>query len=115
MGILAVYLEKLDLDNKGVYKIGPSKIHGNGIFAKKNFEPGEYINICVSKIRDKYPQFDITNFGSHLNHSHIPNAELKVERPYYKTYAREKIKSGEEVTVDYSEYPEFAQPEPHWK
>jgi len=115
MGILTVYLEKLELDNKEVYKIGPSKIHGNGIIAKKNFKPGEYINICVSKIRNKYPQFDITKFGSHLNHSHTPNAEIKREPPYYNTYARNEIQPDEEVTVDYSESPEFAQPKPQWK
>jgi SET domain-containing protein len=102
MDILEIYLEKLDLDNKKVYKIGPSKIHGNGVIAKKHFKPGEYINICVSKIRKKFPQFDITKFGSHLNHSYKANAEIKKEPPYYNTYARNKIQPDEEVTVNYS-------------
>ena len=115
MNVLKIYLEKLELDNKEVYEIGPSNIHGNGIFAKKKIKAGEYINIAVSKIKKKLLQFDITNFGSHINHSYTPNAELRREPPYYNTYARSEIQPGEEVTVDYTEYPEFAQPEPTWK
>lgn len=115
MNVLEVYLEKLELDRKDVYEISPSKIHGNGIISKKHFKPGDYINICVSKIKRTYPHFEITKFGSYLNHSCFPNAEIRRERNYYTTYARKEIKPGDEITVNYTEYQEFAQPKPHWK
>jgi len=115
MDILEVYLEKLELDNEDAYEIGPSKIHGNGVMAAKNFKVGDFINICVSKIGDSAPFLKITPFGSYINHSYKPTGVIKKEPPYYNTYANTDLKPGDEVTVDYTKHKEFKQPNPAWK
>jgi len=114
MNILEVYLDKLELDSEDAYEIAPSKIHGNGVMANKHFKPGDYINICVSKIQDNDPKLIITPFGSYINHSYKPTAVIKKEPPYYNTYAKVELNPGDEVTVDYSKHKEFKQPDPSW-
>ena len=113
--ILDVYLENIQGNLVDNYEIKDSNIHGKGTHSKEHFEPGEFINCCVSAFKEKPVEFDITHFGKHLNHSYKPTAELRKEPPVYNTYAVKKIKPGDEVSVNYTATPEFKQPEDSWK
>ena len=87
--------------------IGPSDIHGAGIFAKDDI-PKE-INIGISHIYDPNFQHDFirTPLGGFVNHSESPNCELvdKDEDYHYKVIRTiKKIKQGDELTLKYSIY-----------
>ncbi|MGD2072024.1 MAG: SET domain-containing protein [Candidatus Thorarchaeota archaeon] len=100
-----------------VYSIEKSKIHGKGVFATKDFQPGEFINIAAICKGDTSSNlaFLITKFGRYINHSYKPNSELKFYEDIYRMYATKHIKKGEEMTVDYTKTKEFKQPKSWWK
>ena len=87
--------------------IGPSPIHGAGIFATEDI-PGEII-IGVSHVYDPEFQHDFirTPLGGFINHSETPNCELIEEDGNYhykKLKTLCKIKEGTELTLKYSIY-----------
>ena len=92
------------------FKIGPSKIQGKGVFATQELFPGDRINTAIFK----NIIYHGTKFGSHLNHSNHPNAITKDEGDRYVTYCDQKIKPGDEITVDYTVNPELEQPDSKW-
>lgn len=93
------------------FKIGNSPIHGKGVIATQELNPGDKINIAIFK----NIIYHGTKFGSHLNHSYHPNAVTKDEGDRYRTYCQKKIKPGDEITVDYTVNPELEQPDPTWE
>ena len=96
--------QKIDIDN---FKIGPSKIHGNGVISKEYFAPGSFINIALIDLKT-------TVFGAHLNHSDSPNARTRKEDGFFRTYAIANIKPEDEITVDYTVNKDLEQPEDGW-
>jgi hypothetical protein len=87
--------------------IGPSDIHGAGIFAKEDIPKG--IEIGISHVYD--PEFENdfirTPLGGFLNHSEKPNCELmeKDDNYHYKILkTMKKIEEGQELTTKYSMY-----------
>ena len=101
------------------FKVGPSKIHGKGVFATKQFKSGEFINNGLlptgkpGPLNDK--TFYATDFGKFVNHSYTPNASLEFEDDAYKVYAMRDIEPGEELTSDYTQTKGLKQPKPDWK
>jgi len=87
--------------------IGPSSIHGAGIFATEDV-PKEIV-IGISHVYD--PEF-LHNFirtplGGFINHSESANCELIEEDGdyhYKKVKTTRKIELGEELTLQYSLY-----------
>ena len=86
----------------GQYKFstGPSAIHGRGLFATGNYEPGEFI--AAARIGGKR-----TIAGRFTNHSNTPNAQmLNCDGDVYLC-AKTAINgckggiNGDEITVDY--------------
>jgi len=112
--VLDLYLESIQRNLDDNYEIKDSIIHGKGTHSKEHFKPGDYINCCVSKIKGTF-EFDITHFGKYLNHSYEPSSEIKREKPVYNVYALKEINPGDEVTVDYTQTPEFKQPDDDWE
>ena len=102
------------MKNKEEYKplpdylaIGPSTIHGAGIFATEDV-PKE-IEIGISHIYDPNFQHDYirTPLGGFVNHSESPNCELiddAEDTDYKKIKTSKKISEGEELTLKYSLY-----------
>lgn len=91
------------------YVIRPSPIHGSGVFAKKPFRKGDFINTHLDA------NDNITEFGSFLNHSQNPTARsVKQKDTSYNTYAEKDVKKDDEVTVDYTVNKELEQPEEGW-
>ena len=86
--------------------IGPSSIHGAGIFAKEDIPAG--IEIGITHIYD--PDFEDdhirTPLGGFLNHSEKPTCEIKSDESgiIRKLYTVNKIEQGKELTVKYSWY-----------
>jgi len=73
-----------------------SKIHGYGMFAQVDLEQGDIIGLAsVNAIHKTY-------LGRYTNHSHNPNIDFL----YLQNYdligvAKQPIKKGEELLVDY--------------
>ena len=86
--------------------IGPSGIHGAGIFAKEDIPKG--VEMGISHIYDPNFQHDYirTPLGGFINHSENPNCELIEEEDgeYKKLKTTKKIEQGEELTLKYSLY-----------
>jgi SET domain-containing protein len=106
------------------YDIKKSSIHGNGIFAVKDYKVGDRINLHAVEFENQpHIEMVFTEFGLHLNHSNIPSAETRIEKgsiegnptKEYITYAIKPIKSGDEITLDYRKRRELEQPQKGWK
>lgn len=105
----------------------PSAIEGTGVFAAANIPgrakigevTGEIISVrtarkraralcrmCLIDLSDTLA-LDCTmgNALRHLNHSCQANAYLRIFRNRVEVYARQGIRSGAEITVDYGESP----------
>ena len=75
-------------------RIGPSTREGMGVFALKDFEPGDRIGtVRVALMR--------TPIGRYTNHSVNPNCEFMIEGSNVAAYAIRPIIIGQEVTVCY--------------
>lgn len=87
------------------YKVGKSKIEGDGLFANKALKENELIGLA--HLNDEPTEI----VGKYHNHSDNPNAySVKVKNKRF-IYALRDLKPGEEITVDYRKQPELEQPE----
>lgn len=86
--------------------IGPSDIHGAGIFAKEDIPAG--IEIGITHVYD--PDFEDdhirTPLGGFINHSDRPNCEIKGDETDItrKLFTLQKIEQGKELTAKYDWY-----------
>jgi len=87
--------------------IGPSDIHGAGIFTTEDIPKG--IDIGISHIYDPNFQHDWirTPLGGFINHSETPNCELidDEDSDYKRIRTTCKIVQNKELTLKYSLYP----------
>ena len=114
--MLGVYLEFIQLELNSNFEIGKSSIHGNGVIATKFIKNGSFINKAMCRVIEKdLVKHKVTYFGSFLNHSYKPNAELREKDTEYDTYALCDINPGDEITVDYTTCDDIQQPKPNWK
>jgi hypothetical protein len=105
------------------YISGESSIHGEGLFAARDFEPGEYIGRLTDVYRKGAGPSKVTHMASKINHSWNPNCRVQRQetpRPthtymYHDLYSLTHINEGDELTVNYNEYPEFKDANPKWK
>ena len=106
--------------------VAPSELHGQGVFAARNIEAGEIIEICpillfpraeLDAIRktmlDDY-YFDwgdegdwyavCLGYGSLYNHSYTPNAEygMDFEANTIDFYCIKNIEAGAEILINYN-------------
>lgn len=108
MKIIDKYL--LELQTIKNYSIQISPIDGHGVFADTPFKKGDFINTHFNS------NYDITEFGKHLNHSSNPNAKSVRQKDYsFKTYADRDINKGDEITLDYTKNKDLEQPKKGWK
>ena len=86
-------LTAMPADENGV-DIHPSVIEGMGVFAAKDFAPGDFIGtVRIGTLR--------TPIGRFTNHSANPNSEFRVGGKGLEAYARKSINKGQEITVCY--------------
>ena len=87
--------------------IGPSDIHGAGIFATEDVPQG--VMIGISHVYDPNFKHDYirTPLGGFVNHSDKPNCELvddEENTDYKRIRTIRKIQQGNELTLQYSLY-----------
>ena len=117
IGLIFLLHEKL---NKK-FKIGKSKIEGNGVFATKDLRNNEFIgNVVVDLQKTSLGNiYTITDdLGMWINHQSGTKSNAKLEREgnKYVLRALRKISKGEEITVDYDLNPYFlAKSKKHYK
>lgn len=93
-----------------MWYISDSNIEGVGIFTDKLIKNGEFIDLAI----DSYN--NITNFGSKINHSWTPNANLYKKNDLYYMVAIKDIYPHEEITANYMNTPDFIKkPNSDWK
>ena len=91
------------------YYISSSEIHGQGVFANKDIYPGEEIDIGINFIFSIFPT--VTNyFGDFINHSWTPNGQLDYRYGKWYLIAIKKIKTGQEITMNYNVAPWYILP-----
>jgi hypothetical protein len=94
------------------FHVCKSDIDGKGAIASKNIKKGELIGTAVTdedKTRAKEGiQVDTrTILGRTLNHQDSENAIQKSENNSLNVYAKNNIKDGEEITVNYMNAPDY--------
>jgi quercetin dioxygenase-like cupin family protein len=77
-------------------EVKDSEIHGQGLFATKDFERGEII--CLGVCDNKR-----TLAGRYTNHSPVPNANTERRGDKVVVVALQDIEAGDEITTDYGE------------
>ena len=86
--------------------IGPSDIHGAGIFAKEDIPAG--VDMGITHIYDPNFEGDYirTPLGGFINHSNKPNCEIREDETgeYRRIHTLEKVEMGEEITAKYILY-----------
>jgi SET domain-containing protein len=107
------------------FVIKDSKIHGKGVFAKKNLKKDEIIGIGIRFVLGFIP-YITDDFGSLINHCERSNTKLVwyyaddkgKETPEMGWYivASKPVKKGEELLLNYSNTPFYIQgPLSHYK
>jgi len=88
------------------YYIAPSRIHGRGLFANKDFSKGELIGLAHV---DGQPTPEIGNLHNHDENTPTAISIKKGNQRYL--LAGGDIKAGTELTTNYRMQPELGQPE----
>ena len=85
--------DRQDVDLPGV-TLGPSQIHGTGVFAARDFAPGVLVGPArVDGLRSQ--------LGRYTNHSLNPNARMMRDKDDILLVALAPIRDGDEITTDY--------------
>jgi len=92
------------------YYIGKSKIQGDGVFAKRNIQPGEYIG-KVHTIIEPYVKYQFEDLGRKHNHSERPNVQNVLIGNERHLFATKPIRKNQELTSNYRLQPDLEQPE----
>jgi len=83
-----------------------SAIHGRGIHATRQYEPGDVIiDRFMVKLPDidGDPQYEQSEACRFTNHSAKPNSRLQLDGSYVELIADDVISPNEEITADYDE------------
>lgn len=88
------------------WKVGKSKVHGNGVFAAQDLNRGEDVGVSIPMIKDTETEriFQRNTFGLLINDSSTPNVRcMKIEGDWHFV-AITPIQEGDELLVDYNDY-----------
>lgn len=95
-----------------VWRIGPSRIQGLGIFMRAALRQGNVIGLAHWMANGRW---QTTPLGRFHNHSTRPNAlSINVGGRRYLFAARDLF-PGDEITVDYRLQPDLEQPQGGWR
>jgi hypothetical protein len=84
--------------------VGPSEIAGQGIFADKEFEPGETIGLAMSdggKDEFESKNWNLTLLARYCNHQSNANAAIADTGDSFDLVATAPIGKDEEIVADY--------------
>ena len=88
------------------FKIAPSPIHGNGVFATHIIEIGETIGLAI-KLKYFIMPHITDSLGKWINHSDNPNSVL-ILNPFQGGHVLasiDRILPGTEIVADYTDTP----------
>jgi hypothetical protein len=92
--IAQIESDLIDMPDGWGVELKPSPIHGMGLFATRNFEPGE--TVCPGRLDGKR-----TPGGRFINHSALHNIIPVLIQDDIFAVATRKISAGDELLVDY--------------
>ena len=78
------------------FQVKSSKIHGVGVFAKKDFNKGDVLFGAV-----QLNPMKTTSLGSKVNHSEDNNIRLKKSKDSWDAVATKNILNGDEIVSNY--------------
>lgn len=95
--------DQIQFDKDYRLVIGPSKIHGSGLFTQVDILTGEII--CPARVGNFR-----TPAGRYMNHSATPNTYMKIFADSIQVIAAENILKGAELTTNYASNHAIASP-----
>lgn len=86
-----------------MFAITNSNIHGRGIIATRDIQNDTYVGTAIMGRNVITPWL-----GRWINHSTTPNGKLvNTEEEEYVLVTTEDVKSGQELTLDYTKLPNY--------
>lgn len=109
---MAFKMKGIRFESDKNFHVCKSGIDGKGAIASKNIKKGELIGTAITdeeKTRAKEGiQVDTrTRLGRTLNHQDSENAIQKSENNSLNVYAKNNIKDGDEITINYMNAPDY--------
>lgn len=100
-------------DNK--WKIGSSRIHGNGVFITRRLRQNTKIGVGIRYLLGVI-SIITSDFGSMINHSTNPTAQLRYssDEGTWNIYTLKVLSKNAEVTIDYNDTPWFIEGPMEW-
>ena len=98
------------INAKEDFRIGPSSIHGKGVFSNRTYEPDELVGCAISSLIDEgRGGIKRTLLGMYVNHREFPNTKLEKANnsDRYHLRAIRSIAPGAEITMSYWDTPDF--------
>ena len=88
------------------WRIEKSDIHGKGLFATRDIEPGGLVAHSATFIpstpgKDTHHKWDLSEAARHTNHTADPNTVVMSDGENMKMMAASPIKNGDEIRVSY--------------
>jgi hypothetical protein len=88
------------------WKVGKSKIHGNGVFASEDVQVQEDLGVSIPLIEEQPESllYHRNTFGLLVNESEDPNAKVVKLGKDWHFVSIKPIRKDEEILVDYKDY-----------
>jgi hypothetical protein len=88
------------------WKVGKSKIHGNGIFATQDLQPNEDLGAAIPMIKDSsdHRLFQRNTLGLLINDSKDPNVKCSKVGTDWHFITTKSIPKDDEIVIQYQEY-----------
>lgn len=93
--------------------IGPSDIEGQGVFAGKDFEPGDFIGVAMTDGgEDEWSSkiWNLTVLGRRCNHQNNNNVVIKKNGNQFDMVASKPVSQDDELVADYRQVTRAAGP-----
>ena len=110
---MAFKMKGIRFDTGDKFHICKSNIDGQGAIASQNIKKGELIGTAFTDEEAAKPvlgqtQYDTrTRLGRTLNHQDTENAIQRSENNKLNVYAKNAIKEGDEITINYKNAPDY--------
>tara|TARA_Y100000034_G_C6844575_1_gene382460 strand:+ start:780 stop:1163 length:384 start_codon:yes stop_codon:yes gene_type:complete len=100
-------------EQKNKLKIKKSPVHGLGVFAVEDIPANT--NLGPAQIKQPEGGYQMTTLGKYHNHSYSPTCYNKMVGNTRYLYPHTDLKSGDEITIDYTLQTDLEQPNSWWE
>jgi hypothetical protein len=108
--IRELYRAERAINAKRDFRLGPSPIHGTGVFSNRAYEPNEVVGRAISSLVDEgRGGIRRTLLGIYVNHREVPNTRLEKSQDSDRYFLRaiRAIEPDAEITMSYWDTPPF--------